>query len=231
MTANRRAAVVLSALAVAVVSACVRTSEGVPVAGEAARTTSRPPAVKTIPTRAADQSAPGVVPTSRAPIPPNTITCSPPVKPPVGFAVDVADPDAPKVTVGVPQGWSMTGGSGDVGGKLGGPNGMSATVTIAKTHLDPSAAFNKYADDVMAKSSVSSVSVMPAGLCEYSGQKLMGAWSDTPQNAVVFQDRIVDVWTNHGDYLVAVHVQAPTGTPGFDDAASVLTNDFEIGIP
>ena len=40
------------------------------------------------------------------------------------------------------------------------------------------------------------------------------------------------VWTNSGnDYLVSVHVQAPTDTAGFDDAASVLTEDFEIVLP
>jgi hypothetical protein len=60
----------------------------------------------------------------------------------------------------------------------------------------------------------------------------MGAWSDTPQNAIEFKDRIAHVWTNSGnDYLVAVHVQAPTDTAGFDDAASVLTEDFEIVLP
>ena len=90
---------------------------------------------------------------------------------------------------------------------------MSATVTIAATQLDPAAAFKKYVDDLMAESAVSSVSVLPGQLCEFSGQKLMGAWSDTPQNAVEFKDRIVHVWTNSGnDYLVAVHVEAPTGT-------------------
>ena len=109
---------------------------------------------------------------------------------------------------------------------------MWATVTIAQTQLDPTAAFRKYADDLMAESAVSSVSIIPAELCGYSGQKLMGAWSDTPQNAVEFSDRIVHVWTNSGNsYLVAVHVQAPTGTRGFNAAADVLTEDFEIGLP
>jgi hypothetical protein len=28
-----------------------------------------------------------------------------------------------------------------------------------------------------------------------------------------------------------VHVQAPTGTPGFDAAAEVLTDDFDIVLP
>jgi len=85
---------------------------------------------------------------------------------------------------------------------------------------------------LMAESPVSSVSVLPGELCGYSGQKLMGAWSDTPQNAVEYEDRIVHIWTNSGpDYLVAVHVQAPTGTPGFDSAAALLTEDFEIVLP
>ena len=63
-------------------------------------------------------------------------------------------------------------------------------------HLDPAAAFTEYADEVMAVSAVSSVSVLPAELCGYSGQKLMGAWSDTPQQSVEFLDRIAHVWTN-----------------------------------
>jgi hypothetical protein len=109
---------------------------------------------------------------------------------------------------------------------------MEATVTIAATQLDPAAAFRKYTDDLMAESSVSSVSVLPGELCGFSGQKLMGAWSDTPQNAVEYEDRIVHVWPDSGpDYLVAVHVQAPTGTPGFDSAAALLTEDFEIVLP
>jgi hypothetical protein len=172
------------------------------------------------------------MPTTRAPVSPNTIACWQPVKPAVRMTAEVDDPQAPRITIGVPDGWSMTAGSGDVGGRLEGSRGMWATVTIAQTQLDPTAAFRKYADDLMAESAVSSVSIMPAELCGYSGQKLMGAWSDTPQNAVEFSDRIVHVWTNSGNsYLVAVHVQAPTGTRGFNAAADVLTEDFEIGLP
>ena len=81
-----------------------------------------------------------------------------------------------------------------------------------------------------AVSAVSSVSVLPAELCGYSGQKLMGAWSDTPQQSVEFLDRIVHVWTNAGDYLVAVHVQAPAGTAGFDAAVGgAASTDFAVG--
>src|SRR3981189_3043090 len=134
--------------------------------------------------------------------------------------------------VGVPDGWSIRAARARQHGPVHGPDGMSATVIIAPTQLDPAAAFKKYADDLMEEAAVSSVTVLPGELCEFSGQKLMGAWSDTPQNAVEFKDRIVHVWTNSGnDYLVSVHVQAPTDTAGFDDAASVLTEDFEIVLP
>ena len=222
------ATLLLACLAACLVSACVRTSDGVPVAGEGADTTSAPSTPRS--TDAAP-AAPGVMPTTRAPIPPNTVTCSPEIKPPVTMTAQVADPRAPKITLAILDGWSSSTGSGDVAARLAGPNGMSATVTIAATHTEPAAAFTEYADRLMAESAVSSVSVIPGPLCGYSGQKLMGVWSDIPQNAVEFADRIVHVWTNTGNYLVAVHVQAPTETAGFDAASSLLTDDFEIGIP
>ena len=225
----------LAALALAcLLAACVRTSDGVPVAGEGgpAPVTSAAPSATTSPTQQGDQTAYGVAPTTRAPVPPNTVACSQAIKPSVRMTAEVDDPHAPRITVGVPDKWSMSAGTGDVGGRLDGPGGMEATVTIAATQLDPAAAFRKYADDLMAESAVSSVSVLPGELCGYSGQKLMGAWSDTPQNAVEYEDRIVHIWTNSGNnYLVAVHVQAPTGTPGFDEAAALLTEDFEIVLP
>ncbi len=225
-----------AALALAcLLTACVRTSDGVPVAGETgpnAVTSLSPRSATAAPTQQGDQPAYGVVPTTRAPVPPNTVACSQSIKPSVRMTAEVDDPQAPRITVGVPDQWSMSAGTGDVGGRLDGPGGMQATITIAATQLDPSAAFRKYADDLMAESAVSSVSVLPGELCGYSGQKLMGAWSDTPQNAVEYEDRIVHIWTNSGNnYLVAVHVQAPTGTAGFDEAAALLTEDFEIVLP
>jgi hypothetical protein len=224
----------LAALGLAcLVAGCVRTSDGAPVAADLGATgASSAPSATTPPAQESDPSMFGVVPTKRAPVPPNTMACSQPIKPAVRMVAQVNDPAAPKITVGVPDGWSMSATSGDIGGKLAGPDGMTATVTIAPTQLDPAAAFRKYADDLMEGAAVSSVSVIPGQLCEYSGQKLMGAWSDTPQNAVQFDDRIVHVWTNSGnDFLVSVHVEAPTGTSGFDDAASELTEDFEIVLP
>jgi hypothetical protein len=212
-------------------AACVRTSDGVPVAGDAGPgaviSTSATPG----PTPQSESSF-GVVPTTRAPVPPNTVACSQTIKPSVRMTAQIDDPQAPRITVGVPDKWSMSAGTGDVGGRLDGPAGMQATITIAQTQLDPAAAFRKYADDLIAESAVSSVSVIPGELCGYSGQKLMGAWSDTPQNAVEYEDRIVHIWTNSGNnYLVSVHVQAPTGTHGFDAAAALLTEDFEIVLP
>jgi hypothetical protein len=219
----------LAALALAgLLAACVRSSDGVPIAEDVAGAGAAPPAA----TAPGDQSAYGVLPTTRAPVPPNTVACSQSIRPSVRMTAEVDDPRAPRITVGVPDRWSMSAGTGDVGGRLDGPGGMEATVTITATELDPSTAFRKYADDLMAESAVSSVSVTPGQLCGYSGQKLMGAWSDTPQNALQYEDRIVHIWTDSGDnYLVAVHVQAAPGTPGFDSAAALLTEDFEIVLP
>jgi hypothetical protein len=222
----------LAALALAsVLAGCVRTSEGVPVASKADPGAAAPSATAG-PPRPGEQSSLGVAPTTRTPVPPNTVACSQPLKPSVRMTAEVDDPRAPRVTVGVPDKWSMTAGAGDVGGRLDGPGGMAATISIAATQLDPAAAFRKYTDDLMAESPVSTVSVLPGELCGYSGQKLMGAWSETPQNAVDYEDRIVHIWTDSAiNYLVAVHVEAPTGTPGFDSAAALLTEDFEIVLP
>ena len=224
----------LAALALAcVVTGCVRTSDGIPVADEKGPAPVMPsPSATTSGPTVQNESSFGVLPTTRTPMTPNTVACSQTIKPSVRMTAEVDDPQAPTITVGVPDKWSMTAGTGDVGGKLDGPGGMEATVTIASTDLAPAAAFRKYADDLMAESTVSSVSVLPGELCGYSGQKLMGAWSDSPQNAIEYSDRIVHIWTDGGtDYLVAVHVQAPTGTPGFDSAAALLTEDFEIVLP
>ena len=223
---------VVLGLMVALASGCVRTDGGVAVRSDQAppATNVRPPST-TQSTEDAGPEAPGVVATTRAPIPPDTVTCSQPVKPAVEAVAQVSDPAAPRITVAVPDGWSVEPGSGDVGVRMQGPDGMFATVTIAQTQLEPAEAFTQYADKVMAVSAVSSVSVLPAELCSYSGQKLMGAWSDTPQQSVEFLDRIVHVWTNSNNYLVAVHVQAPGGTDGFDAASTVLIEDFSVGIP
>jgi hypothetical protein len=221
---------VLACLTVTVVSGCVRTNDGVPVrAGGAPSTSMRLPTTQ--PTEDAKSSTPGVLPTTRAPIPPDAVTCSQPIKAATTMTAEVSDPAAPRITIAIPDGFSPSPGSGDVGARLDAPGGMWATVTIAPTQLDPAQAFTEYADRLMTESPVSSVSVMQGQLCGYSGQKLMGAWSDTPDEAVEFTDRLVHVWTNTKNYLVAVHVQAPVDTEGFDAGSSVLTEDFTVGIP
>jgi hypothetical protein len=41
----------------------------------------------------------------------------------------------------------------------------------------------------------------------------------------------VRVWTNAGDFLIAVQLQGPNGAAGFDDAQSVLLADFGVRMP
>ena len=223
---RRAMAVVLAFLA----TGCARTGVGLPVAGDTG--SSSPPPPSALPTTKADATAaPGVLPTARAPIRPGTVTCSPPLRPAVAATAEVTDPSAPRITVAVPDGWSASPGSGDIGARLNGPDGMWATVSIAVTQHDPAATFRQYVDRLVGDSALSSVSVLPAALCGYSGQKLLGALAYAPQAAVEFRDRIVDVWTNTQTYLVAIHVQAPTDVPGFDAPATQLTVDFEVRIP
>lgn len=225
-------------LAAPLLSGCNKSSEGTPVADDVAMTTGATETATASPTTTpsgptTDSGHPdfGVVPTSTTPIPAGTITCEPGQRPPVGMVAKVADSMAPVVTVAVPDGWSMQGGSGDIGAQLQGPDGMSATVTIMATTLDPQAAFAQYAERLTADAAVSSLSVLPAQLCDYSGQKLLGAVSDTPEDAIEFVDRLVHVWTDSRAYLVSVHTEAPTGTSAFDSAATQLTEDFEVRIP
>lgn len=128
-----------------VLTACVRTSDGAPVAGaEAATTATSAPSTRAIPTPETDLTEPGILPTQRTPVPAGSTTCSVAPPPPVGAMASVPDPAAPKITVALPSGWSTTTGDGDVGARLGGPDGIWATVSIVRTTLDPAAAFRKY---------------------------------------------------------------------------------------
>jgi hypothetical protein len=229
----RLTALVLVGLSAGALSGCVKTDEGVPVAADAPPTTTATSSAAPVPqsSDAAEQPVFGVIPTSRAPLPTDAVTCAPADRPAVTATAAVPDPQAPRITVAVPDGWTSSAGSGDVGTRLEGPQGLFATVSISATEHEPGAAFTEYADRIMEASAVSSVSVLPAELCQYSGQKLLGAWSDTPQTSVEFADRIAHIWTNTTSYLVAVHVQGPTGTPGFDTANAQLTEDFEVLLP
>ncbi|SBS78721.1 conserved exported hypothetical protein [uncultured Mycobacterium sp.] len=226
------AAVVL--LAAPGVAACARNSDGTPVKVEASTSSTAVASSSTSPsTRVTDvpeSSEPGVLETTRAPIPPDATVCRSEQSGPTAVAA-VSDPAAPKITVRMPPGWSSTPGTGDVGALLSGPDDMVAEVTIAATPLDPSAAFTRYGDDVMARYPISTLSLLPGDFCGFSGQKLMGTWARDPDESLEYQDRIAHIWTNTGSYLVAVHVEAPSGTAGFDAAASVLTDEFSIVIP
>ncbi|MCX2934699.1 hypothetical protein ORI20_30985 [Mycobacterium sp. CVI_P3] len=217
------AAVVM--LAVPGVAACARNSDGTAVRVEASTSTS--PSTNT---DAPESSEPGVLETTRVPIPPDTTVCQREQPGPTAVAA-VADRGAPQIRVRVPPGWSSTPGTGDVGAVLSGPDDMVADVTIAATPLDPAAAFTRYGDDVMAKYPISTLSLLPGDFCGFSGQKLIGTWARDPDESLEYQDRIAHIWTNNGNYLVAVHVEAPSGAPGFDAAASMLTDDFGVVIP
>jgi hypothetical protein len=184
-----------------------------------------------MPTPESEMTEPGIVETSRTEVPAGATVCTPEPPPAVSVTASVPDPTAPKITVAVPADWSTTEGDGDVGVRLDGPEGIWATVTITQTRLDPAEAFRKYSDDAMAVSPVSSVSVMPADLCGYSGQKLLGSWAGAPQQATEFGDRIAHIWTDTNTYLVAVHVQGPSGVGDFDPFTSPLMDDFGIVIP
>ncbi|BBY28308.1 hypothetical protein [Mycolicibacterium sediminis] len=239
MNAVRIVAAAMAVAAALATSACVRTDDGVSVAAppgtsvEEEAVTAAPTRSEADPTTSATGTpgAPGILETSRAPVPAGTVTCTPDPRPPAGFVAAIDDATAPQIVLAVPEGWTSTEGTDAVAGTLAGPKGMTATITIAPTDLGADAAFRRYADEVMAKSSISSVSVLPGELCDYSGQKLMGAWSNSPQNAVSFYDRLAHVWTNTADYLVVVHVEAPAGVDELDAASDVLTGDFEVRIP
>ncbi|MBX7432101.1 hypothetical protein JDV09_08270 [Mycobacterium sp. Y57] len=232
----RTALSVLLTVTALFVAGCTRDSGGAPVAADlpAAPTSTSASAPRTLPTGTtgpAPQGAgdvPGVVPTSAPPAPGEL--CVPTDLPPLRTVARVGDPDAPTATVAVPDGWTMLSGDGDVGARLEGPAGEEATVSITATSADPAAAFRAYADKLTDGYVITTLSVLPAEMCGFSGQKLTGILSDGTET-VQYEDRIVHVGTAQGDYLIAVHVQAPSGAAGFDDAAATVTEDFEIGLP
>lgn len=228
-----RAGMAILALVAMLVPACTRADDGTAV--PAASVTGAAPSATT-PSSTSGTSPEiahpdfGVVPTS-TPVPTGAVTCEFPQRPPVGMTAQIADPAAPVLTIAVPDGWSMQGGTGDIGAQLTGPAGLSARVTIAATTLDPQAAFADYADRLTEGAAVSSLSVLPAELCAYSGQKLMGTLSDAGEMATEFVDRVVHIPTAASAYLVAVHVEAPSETGDFDRFSAQLTQDIEVRIP
>jgi len=226
----RTTAAALLACALVMTPACTRTSAGVPSSGDeqAAQTPTSQQAPQKAPQKtrgpAADDPMPGIEPTPAQVDTP----CVPDVVPPVRAVATVADPGAPTVTVGVPDGWSTAPGDGDPEGlRLQGPDGMDAVVTIEATSLDAEAAFRGWIDFLTEDATVSTVSALPGQLCGYSGQELLGNLADDSQS-VQYRDRLVYFSATAQAYLVVVHVEAPADTPGFDEASTLLTDDFEI---
>ena len=234
---------VVGALAVIGAVGCERSSPGAPMADQTLTGTRSAPVAAPeaerestttdpVPTPIAE---PGVVPTFAETIPPDKQTCfHTPDAAATATAAQVNDPAAPRIVVDVPPAWTSAPGTGepaDVALTMTGPDGMTGQVTIAATTLDPVAAFEDYADGVMARSGVAVLNMWPAEFCGYSSQELFGNWSDQPGESTEFADRIAHIWTNTGDYLVAVHLQGRAEAPGFDAAKELLTADFSIVIP
>ncbi|MET0473247.1 MAG: hypothetical protein ABW001_01290 [Mycobacterium sp.] len=225
-------------VAVGAAGGCAKTSDGHPVAGptgvatgEATRTQAAETSTSTSVEPESEPEMPtmGVAPTMRETIPPNALSCLPPQAAGTATTVQIGDPAAPRIVVSVPAGWSAA--PVPAGVSLTGPDGMSGSVAITETDLDPAAAFEKYTDDLMASAPISSVSVLPAENCGYSGQRLMGMLSGGAQGNQTYEDRIAHIWTNTKNYLVAIHAGAPSGSPAFDAATPVLMADFAITIP
>jgi hypothetical protein len=227
-------------LMVALLCACDRSTTGSATQAD----TSTPPTQTTVSTTTATETedseftppqlpAYGVVPTTKRPIEPAEVTCEPEAEAANSVDATGAAPGAPTVTVSVPEGFTASAGPGpgDVAATMTGPDGMTAKVAIAPTTLDAEAAFRQYADQRTANASINSVSLLSGDLCGYSGQELIGILAEKPGQGIDYADRIVHVWTNDGDFLIAVQLEAPNDAPGFDDARSTLLEDFGIRMP
>jgi hypothetical protein len=230
-------AVVAVVAAVGLGCACAKQTEGAAVAGEP--TTSSTAQRSTSSTSAASTLSPGsgfgVVETTRRPLEPMAQTCEPAGRQPGSQQVSFVQggrPGTPIVELLAPENWTLSPSAGNPTLNLTGPDGLSGTVTVAPTELEPAKAFDKYSDDAMDKAPIASVSVLPAELCGYSGQKLMGMWSGSGSGGPVeYRDRIAHVWTNSASYLVAIHLEGPQGAPGFAAAEDLMMRDFGIHIP
>ena len=232
----RRLVLVAAVISTIAVGGCAETSDGHPVAGPtdhqtATSTSSTSTRTSTSTTEPAPPEFPtmGVTPTLRDAVPPNALVCLPTPTPGTPATAQIGDAGAPRIVIAMPEGW--TSAPAPQGLALTGPDGMSGAVEISQTDLDAAAAFEKYSDDLAAEAPISSISVLPAENCGYSGQRLMGVLSGGPQGKVSYEDRISHIWTNAKDYLVVIHVAAPQGSPAFDAATTAMTADFAITLP
>ena len=184
-----------SLVTIALLSGCGR-----PVAGNAVRAgelaasataNSTKPSAATRGTR-----VPGIETTLPDHIPPNAFVCFPePSGIGIGTVAQVADPAAPRITVAVPDGWNAQPGEGEVALALGGPGGMTGTVSIAETTLDPAAAFADYVAILRRSKPDLQLDTAGAKFCGYSSQKLTGTFLGPP-GTLDFADRITHIWTN-----------------------------------
>lgn len=217
-------------VAIAVLSGCAKTTEGValpagrPVASVAGPSTAQRPTGTSTP-------VPGIEETLPDHIPPNAFACFPePTGIGAGTVAQVSDPAAPRITVSVPDGWTSEPGQGDVALALSGPDGTTGAVTIAATTLDPAAAFADYAGMLARSKPDFKVDTVGAKFCGYSSQKLTGTFSGS-SGSLDFADRITHIWTNTDKYLVTIHLEGPADAPGFEAAKTALMQDFAVVIP
>jgi hypothetical protein len=174
---------------------------------------------------------PGIETTLPDHIPPNAFVCFPgPAEGGVGTVAQVHDSAAPRITITIPDGWTGEPGERDLALSLSGPDGMSGTVTIAATNLDPARAFSDYAATLAHSKSDFQVDTVGVKFCGYSSQKLVGTFGG-PSGTVEFSDRLTHIWTNTAQYLVAIDMEGPVDTPGFGAAKTALMQDFAVVIP
>lgn len=235
--------VVAGCLTLALLSGCARSTEGTaadarssePAQTSTSVTPSTTATATATPTSSEDMnSLPeyGVVETTKRPVTAGETVCEPETAPANTVEARSGAAGSPTVIIGVPDGFTPGAQpEGDVALNLTGPGGMTGTVTIAPTALDAADAFEQYADDRNAHHEITSISVLPGELCDYSGQELMGILADQPGQGIDYADRIVHVWTDNGNFLIAVRLQAPNGAPGLDYAKSVMLSDFGIRMP
>lgn len=232
-------AIVVGSLVIAVACGCDRTTGGDPAdtaATTSAETTTATTTTSTVSTTTTTTGATGettvtmppygVLETIKRPLSAGEVTCEPGSTQTVEVT---GGSGAPTVLMGIPEGFEQV--PGDAPLNMTGPGGMTVSVSITPTALDAAAAFQRYADERTAGSEISSISLLPGDLCGYSGQEMMGSVADKPGDATEFGDRVVHVWTNNGDFLIAVHLQAAGGNPDFDAARSVVLGDFGIRMP
>lgn len=218
-----------------VIGGCQKTTGGVATGGTASASSSAPTVVSTSPGSKPHpdpaEPVPGVAATLPDHIPPNAVICLPP-RTGNGQPTNatVSDPAAPKITISAPDGWSAAAGNGDTALMLTGPDGMSATVTIMPTELEPGGSFLRYTANLGGSMPRLKFSVAGAQFCGYSSQ-LLSMTVQGPSGTIDFADRITHIWTNTKQYLVAIHLEAPAGAHGFSAAKSALMQNFAVVIP